>query len=117
MLNRYKYSLIQYHDMFTKEIINLGVILINGKDISYHIPKDYKKINRYIKTDIERIAFTINILVDRIESYNTMSYGEISDSIVVTQPKTYKSKSDAHNAFSELSKKYLSMISQIISQG
>ena len=108
MLNRYKYSLIQFHNLFTKEVLNIGVVLISDDSYHYHIPKNYNKIKGCLDfTETSGLKYSLDVIIDRLENQNRLTIGSLSNSLNITDPKTYKSKSQAEEALVEVVDKYM----------
>lgn len=108
MLNRYKVSLVQFHNIFTKEILNIGVVLQDKDSYYYHIPQHYDKLKNCIDfTEISGIKYTIDIIIDRIKNQNRLSLGEVSNSIKISEPKTFKSELASKDALFEAVDKYM----------
>lgn len=107
-LNTYEYSLIQFHNMWTKEVLNIGVILNNADSFHFHIPRQYDKISTCLDfTQLSGLKYTLDIIEDRINNQQRVTYGEVSNSIFITEQKSFKSESAAKEALFEVIEQFM----------
>lgn len=107
-LNTYKYSLIQFHNIWTKEILNIGVILSDSEKYHFHIPKKYEKMKTCLDfTELSGLKYTLEIIEDRIINQKRVTYGEVSNSIYITEQKSFKTDSPLGEALWEVVEKFM----------
>ena len=107
-LNTYKYSLIQFHNIWTKETLNIGVILSDTDSFHLHIPRQYDKINTCLDFDeLSGIKYTLDIIEDRIVNQQRVTYGEVSNSIYITEQKSFKTESNSKEALIEVVEQFM----------
>lgn len=110
-LNIYKYSLVQFHNIWTKEVLNIGLILIDIKDIHIHMPRKFDKLKSCLDfTEISGINYTLDIIEDRIKNQMLISYGEVSNSVYITESKTFLSEYSVEDALNEAIEKFMMII-------
>jgi len=98
-MKSYEYSIVQYRDIWTKEVINIGVVLSTEKDRYIHLPKHFDKLKNCLSfVEASGIEYTIDIIRDRIENQKVLQAGEVSNSIYITEPKTFLSEYEAEEA-------------------
>ena len=105
-------SLIKLSIPFTGEVLNLGVILQDTEtnEIRMKIIEDFGKLEKCFQIpDIENIQYAIEILQKRQISRETIYSGEISSSLVVTEPSKYIIT--ARNIEEELSNAFFAKVS------
>lgn len=99
----YNYSLIQLKLPQTYEIYNLGIVLYNKSDFELKvIPNIYKLSSCLNLNDLEGIDFSISILSDRIKNYKEIFPGNISQSVYLSEIRTYTTSKDIQIAAEEL---------------
>lgn len=104
----YEYSLVQFHNIWTKEILNIGVILNDKSSYYIHIPKIYDKIQTCLDfTELAGLKYTLEIIEDRIKNQQRVTYGEVSNSIFITEQKSIKSELSAEDALHETVQKLM----------
>ncbi|MCG3671958.1 hypothetical protein [Aliarcobacter butzleri] len=99
----YNYSLIQLKLPQTYEIYNLGIVLYNKSDFELKvIPNIYKLSSCLNLNDLEGIDFSISILSDRIKTYKEIFPGNISQSVYLSEIRSYTTSKDIQIAAEEL---------------
>ncbi len=99
----YNYSLIQLKLPQTYEIYNLGVVLYEKNNFKLKvIPNIYKLSTCLNLTNLEGIEFSISILSDRILNYKEVIPGNISQSIYLSEIRTYTTSKEIEVALDEL---------------
>lgn len=111
--NTYEYSLIQFRNMWTKEIINIGIILSNKSQHYLHLPRSFDKLKNCLDfTEIAGLNYTLDIIIDRIQNQKRIPYGDISNSIFITESKSILSQLAAEDALHETVQKFM-MVSKL----
>ncbi|MFY4859075.1 hypothetical protein ACOTVM_00820 [Aliarcobacter butzleri] len=99
----YNYSLIQLKLPQTYEIYNLGIVLYNKSNFELKvIPNIYKLSSCLNLNDLEGIDFSISILSDRIKTYKEIFPGNISQSVYLSEIRSYTTSKDIQIAAEEL---------------
>lgn len=104
LLYTYKYSLIQLKLPQTFEIYNLGIVLYNN-NIDFEIkviPNIFKLSSCLNLNDLEGIDFSISILSDRIKTYKEVIPGRISQSVYLSEIRSYTTSKDIKEASEDL---------------
>ncbi|MDX4061696.1 hypothetical protein Q6A90_04880 [Aliarcobacter skirrowii] len=105
LLYTYKYSLIQLKLPQTFEIYNLGIVLYNNNNIDFEIkviPNIFKLSSCLNLNDLEGIDFSISILSDRIKTYKEVIPGRISQSVYLSEIRSYTTSKDIKEASEDL---------------
>lgn len=99
----YNYSLIQLKLPQTYEVYNLGVVLYERNNFKLKvIPNIYKLSTCLNLTNLEGIDFSISILSDRILNYKEVVPGNISQSIYLSEIRSYTTSKEIEVAIDEL---------------
>lgn len=107
-LKSYDYALVQFRNMWTKEVINIGVVLRDNSHAYIHLPKRFNKLKSCLDfKEIAGINYTIDVLRDRIQNQQGIPHGEVSNSVFITESKTFKSEYDANEALYEAADKFM----------
>lgn len=100
-LNTYQCSLIQFHNMPSDEIFNIGVVLTDGNNFCYHLPHTFHKLKTCIDfNEIAGLNYTISIIEDRIKE-SEFSPGEVSNVVVASPLRSFQSELDMEGALQE----------------
>lgn len=85
-------SVVKLSIPYTGEVLNLGVILQDAltHEIRIKLIDDFEKLAKYFQIpDIENIRYAIEMLQKRQISRDTIYSGELSPSLIVTEPSKY----------------------------
>lgn len=85
-------SVVKLSIPYTGEVLNLGVILQNTvtNEIKTKIVEDFNKLSKCFQiSDIENVKYAIEMLQKRQIAKETIYTGEISPSLIVTEPSKY----------------------------
>lgn len=107
-LHSYQCSLIQFHHPATKEVITIGIVLSDRTHNYLHIPKRFEKLKNCLDFQ-ERagINYTIDIIRDRIENQKFIPHGEVSPSVNIADPTTYRTELVAEDALHEAAERFM----------
>lgn len=85
-------SVVKLSIPYTGEVLNLGVILQDAltHEIRIKLIEDFEKLAKYFQIpDIENIRYAIEMFQKRQISRDTIYSGELSPSLIVTEPSKY----------------------------
>ncbi|MBV5334781.1 MAG: hypothetical protein JZU49_03140 [Sulfuricurvum sp.] len=85
-------SVVKLSIPYTGEVLNLGVILQDAltHEIRIKLIEDFEKLAKYFQIpDIENIRYAIEMLQKRQISRDIIYSGELSPSLIVTEPSKY----------------------------
>ena len=107
-LNTYEYSLVQFHNIWTKEVLNIGIILNDNAAYYIHLPRQYDKLKACLDfTELAGLKYTLDIIEDRINNQQRVTYGEVSNSVYITDKKSIKSELNAEDTLYDMTTKYM----------
>ncbi|PLY08354.1 MAG: hypothetical protein C0625_01845 [Arcobacter sp.] len=103
-LNDYTYSLIQLKLPKTYEIFNLGVIISDeSKNIEIKTVENIYKASECLALENpEGIEYALNILIDRVINYKEFNEGCISQSLFLSESRSYSSDESLTEALENL---------------
>jgi len=108
----YKYNLIQYHNVLTNEVFNLGVIVRKGSEIEIKVINDIYALSECLNIkNLSGLKFNLEILQKRINKGTLFKNPKISENLVVSEAYIYSSDEDIKNVAEELFKKNISLYS------
>jgi hypothetical protein len=113
-----KFSLVQLNIPSTSELFNIGVIFEQSENNIFHTKflDNFDRLTTCLRIkDIGNIQYSIDLLQKRIKQNNSLSIGNISRSIQISEPQTYAYYSnDFESEFSKLFMRKVSLATKQI---
>lgn len=103
----YKYRLVQYRNIRTSEIFNMGVVVYRGEELRIRVLNNLSAIADCVQIEnIEGLKFGFELLQNRINENRDID--TITNSLFLTQPLLYRSEKQIDDVIEEAFERFVS---------
>jgi len=107
--NQYNYSLIQYSNLLTGELFNLGLVMNYEDGHFIHLNNIKPNILNCIDVgNLSALNYTISLIHERLEE-GDLHIGNVSNVMKISEPNIYTSSKDEKETFAHLVQEFISL--------